>query len=265
MKKKTCKLSTIVCISLFFLGLTITAYASDASQSLVADGRALLFKNGNPTYSGILEANAKFEEALDQTTGDPNDPAANLFYAITRIMVFGLEQGNSTELETLRELFEAFAISRNNVDLVEADAPFNDPPKIYDHYNPPKTIPDGEDVQAFLTGPFLTLLDAAIININVIQDTSFKIILLASEINDDNNVEVDYGDVLLFRSALYTLKSAILIVTAYNLDIDIRELLVLENADVLQIQRDIMNKYSDFLDLRPADGAGSLANAKQAL
>ncbi|MBW2738280.1 MAG: hypothetical protein JRE64_05400 [Deltaproteobacteria bacterium] len=110
----------------------------------------------------------------------------------------------------------------------------------------------------------MTLLNAAITNLNVITDT-FNITLLASEIDDDHDVEVDYGDVLLFRSALYTLKSAILIATAYNLDIDLRELVVLGNAGILQIQRDILDKYSDFLDLRPADGVNSLTDAKQAL
>jgi len=261
MKKKICKLSTIVCVSLFLLGLTITAHASDTSQTLVAEGRALLINGGDPTYSGILSANAKFDAAV---TEDSSDQEANLFYAVTRIVAFGLEQGSSPELETLRELFEAFGISRNNVDLVETDVPFNDPPEIYDHYDPPETIPGGEDVRAFLAGPFLTLLNAAITNLNVITDT-FNITLLASEIDDDHDVEVDYGDVLVLKSALYMLKSSILIATAFDLDINLRELVVLGNAGVLQIQRDILDKYPNFISLRTADGTASLADAKQAL
>ncbi|MDL1964330.1 MAG: hypothetical protein LWW98_08375 [Deltaproteobacteria bacterium] len=264
MKKKTCKFSTIICLSLFLLCLTISAHASDTSQALVAEGRVLLFNNGNPTYSGILLANAKFEGAV---TADSSDQEANLFYAVTRILAFGLEQGSGTGLETLRDLFEAFGISRNDVELVEVDAPFNEPPEIYDHYDPPEIIPGGEDVRAFLAGPFLTLLDAAIANLNVITNT-FNISLLSSETDDDYNLEVDYGDVLLFRSALYTLKSAILIVTAYDLNIDLRELAVLGNAGVLQIQRDIPDKYQDVLKLRGtngANGAASLINAKSAL
>lgn len=264
MKKKICKLSTIVCVSLFLLGLTITAHASDTSQTLVADGRALLFNGGDPTYSGILSANAKFDAAV---TEDSSDQEANLFYAVTRIMAFGLEQGSNPELETLRELFEAFGISRNNVDLVETDVPFNDPPEIYDHYDPPETIPGGEDVRAFLAGPFVTLLGNAIDNLNAIPYTTSNITtLLASEIDDDQDIEVDYGDVIVLKSALYMLKSSILIATAYDLNINLRELLVLGNAGVLQIQRDLLNetKYPKLLHLHTTDGAASLTNAKLA-
>jgi len=266
MKKKIRKLSTIVCLSLFLLCLTITAHASDTSQNFVAAGRAFLFNDGNPTYSGLLEANAKFKEALDPTAGDLNDPEANLFYAVTRILAFGLENG--TEFGTLRDMFESFGISRNNVDLVKADAPFNEPPLMYDQYDPPDTIPGGEDVRAFLAGPFVTLLGNAIANLGKIE-SSFTTFLTGDETGDEA-VEVDYGDVLVLKSVLYMLKSSILIATAYNLDIDLRELVVLGNAGVLQIQRDILDKYQDqdVLKLRGtngADGAESLARAKEAL
>ena len=66
MKKKICKLSAIVCLPLFLLSITITVHAS-----LIGDGRGFLFNGGNPTYSGLLAANAKFKEALDSTAGKP--------------------------------------------------------------------------------------------------------------------------------------------------------------------------------------------------
>ena len=256
MKRKMCRFVTIFCLSILFFSLTITAHASLVT---VTEGRALLFNGGNLTYSGILSANEKFKAAVE---ANPSDQEANLFYALTRLLAFGLENG--TGLTTARDLFEAFGISRNDVDLVEEDSPYNDPPEIYGHYDPPEIIPGGEDVRAFWAGPFVTLLDAAIANLNQVQST-FTTILITDETGDDYDIEVDYGDVLIFKSALYTLKSAILIMTAYDLDIAFRELTVLGNAGVLQIQRDLLNKYSSLLNLRTADGADSLTNAKTAL
>ena len=248
------------CMFIFFISLTTAVNASTESQALVAEGRALLFNSGNPTYSGLLSANAKFEAAV---AADSTDQEANLFYAVTRLLASGLEQG--TGLETVRDLLEAFGINRNDVDSVEAGIPFNDPPEIYGEYDPPDTIPGGEDVRTFLADSFMTLLDAAIGNLNVVTNTNFNITLPASETGEGNNIEVDYSDVLMFQSVLYTLKSAILIMTAYDLDIDLRELLVLDNADVLQIQRDLLDKYPNVLELRSSDGAASLTEAKSAL
>ena len=255
MKKKIFKLSAIFCLSVFFFSLTIPSHAS------VADGRASLFNDGSPTYSGILAANEQFEAAV---TDNPLDQEANLFYAITRILASGLEEGGAAELETVRDLLEAFGVSRNDVDLVDTDVPFNDPPLMYDEYNPPETIPGGEDVRAFLAGPFVTLLGAAIDNLGTIG-SDFITTLTAAETGDDYATEVDYGDVLLLKSALYMLKSTILIATAYDLDIDLRELIVFGNAGVLQFQRDLLDKYPALFSLRAPGGTVSLANAKTAL
>ena len=255
MKKKIFKLSAIFCLSVFFFSLTIPSHAS------VADGRASLFSDGSPTYSGILAANEQFEAAV---TDNPLDQEANLFYAITRILASGLEEGGAAELETVRDLLEAFGVSRNDVDLVDTDVPFNDPPLMYDEYDPPETMPGGEDVRAFLAGPFVTLLDAAIANLGKIG-SGFTTILTTVETGDDYDIEVDYGDVLLLKSALYMLKSTILIATAYDLDVNLRELIVFGNAGVLQFQRDLLVQYPYLFSLRTADGAASLSYAKTAL
>ena len=235
------------------------AYANTASDDLVSEGRSLLFNNGNPTYSGLLAANEKFEAAVNAA---PNDPVANFFYAVTRVLASTLEQGSGAGLETVRDLFEAFGMTSTSYKCIE-DGPPYDVPKLYDHPNLPETAPEGEALRAFLAGPFVSLLDAAIGNLNVIGDT-FNIRLFASEIDDDHDIEVDFGDVLLLKSGLYTLKSLVLIVSACDLDVDIREIVAIGNAGVLQIQRDLLDKYQSLLTLR-ADGDTSLTHAKQAL
>jgi len=266
MEKKMFKLMKIICLVTFILGLTVNAYASTESQALVDEGRVLLFNSGNPTYSGILAANEKFKAAV---AADSTDQEANFFFAVTRLFAFGLEEGSGGDLETLRDLFEAFGMTRNETDNF-GELPFNDPPEIYGHLNLLETAPTGEDVRAFLAGPFMDLVNAAMGNLNVITDTNFNITLLASETGELHDVEVDYGDILLVKSALYTLKSFLMIVTAYDLDVDIREIVALGNAGVFQIQRDLLDRYSEVLELLPtddisADGEQLLADSKTAL
>jgi len=82
MEKKMFKIIKIACLMIFILGLTANTHASDASQAFVTDGRALLFNNGNPTYSGILAANEKFKAAVAE---DSTDQEANFFFAVTRV------------------------------------------------------------------------------------------------------------------------------------------------------------------------------------
>ena len=69
---------------------------------------------------------------------------------------------------------------------------------------------------------------------------------------------------LVLKSTLHTLRTIFLIITAYNLDVDIREIIVLSNFDVLEIQRDLLDRYPGLLGLRE-NGASALTNARQAL
>jgi hypothetical protein len=64
-------------------------------------------------------------------------------------------------------------------------------------------------------------------------------------------IDIDYGDVLVFKGALTAAKAGIYIVTAYNLDVDIDVLLSLYNAATLNIQTDIINAYPQLLALLP--------------
>ncbi|MBE9551378.1 MAG: hypothetical protein IMF13_04950, partial [Proteobacteria bacterium] len=260
LRKFVHSINTIGYVALILLCLTTAAHATPESQILVAEGRALLFNNGYPTYSGALAANDKFEAAVG---ADSTDEEANLFYAVSRLIAFALEEGDTPAIDTLRELLESFGMTRTSYDRLEDGPPYTDPPQISEHLDLPDTSPGGEEVRAFLAGPFITLLSDMLANLEVVTDT-FTTSLTATETGGDT-VEIDYGDVLLFKSILSVFKSAILIVTAYNLDVDIRELIALGNADIFNIQRDLLDKYQDLLKLIPVDGVTSLNDAKTAL
>lgn len=260
LRKLVHNISTLRYVALILLCLTTAAHASPESQALVAEGRALLFNNGHPTYSGVIAADDKFAAAV---AADSNDQEANLFYAVSRLIAFALEVGDTPAIDTLRELLESFGMIRTSYERIEDGPPFSEPPQISEHLYLPDTSPGGEEVRAFLAGPFVTLLSGMIDNLDKVTDT-FTTTLTAAETGDEA-VEVDYGDVLLAKSILSVFKSAILITTAYNLDIDIRELIVLGNADIFNIQQDLLDKYQDVLKLIPTDGVQSLDDAKDAL
>lgn len=256
--------SIIIVMTLLALGQVNNSAASPYSQQLVADGRVLLFGSNNIpptlTYSGLIEANDKFESAV---TADPGDPEANLFYALSRVAVSYLMQGNAGSIETTRDLLEAFGMTRNLEDNANLSA-YDDPPNINGTYAPPLTTPAGVELQSFLTGDFLPLIDAAVGNLNAITSQSFTTTLTTAETGDIFPLEIDYGDVLLLKSFLYTLKAFIQVLSAYDMDINLREAIILGNADVLQIQRDLLDKYNSFLSLH-TDGDSRLTSAKATL
>ncbi|MCK5617189.1 hypothetical protein KAR91_85790 [Candidatus Pacearchaeota archaeon] len=254
----------IIFVTLLSMGQTQNTMASPTSEAFVNEGRILLFDSTSSipkmTYSGLLAANEKFKSAVGD---DATDQEANLFYAITRVLVFYIKQGETAEIDTGRELLEAFGFTRNSEDDIES-FPYNDLPELYDTYVPPDTTPSGEDLRSFLAEDFVQLFDAAIVNLNAITDNLFEVILTSAE-TADLPVEIDYGDVLFLKSLLYTMKASIQIVTAYDMDINLHDTIILANAGVLQFQRDLLDKYATFLSLRSSDGANQMSSAKDTL
>ena len=234
-------------VILFFLVCGSNTYAD-----LVSEGRALLFNQGNPTYSGVISANQKFKDALST---NPNNPEANLFYAATRIGAFALEKGSGRGFETMRDVFEAFGMTRNSNVFLEDGSPYNTPSEL------PGNSPNGEAIRQFLAGPYLILLDGALANLTKIGN-SFQTTLTAAETGDEA-VEVDYGDVLMYQAMLNANKCLVLIMSSYNLNVDIDEISKI-NSDRFDINTDLLNAYPDFLKLINGGGA-TLLSAEEAL
>jgi hypothetical protein len=231
--------------------------ASEASNALLAEGRAILFQESMITYADIVAANEKFQQAVAEDTADLN---ANLFYAVSRIGAFMLRNsaGGIHTLPDLLSLFGAATMPSHPL----GDDPFSDLPTLYGDYNPPSTVPGGETVRNFLAGPLVDEIDGSLANLNAVG-SGFTLTLSAEE-TGDRPVEIDDGDILVLQASLQLLKAAALIVTAYDLDVDLRELMVLGNAGVLKIQK-MLDLNPDLLKLRSADGAAQLASARASL
>ena len=247
-----------VMVVLALLGWPTLVMADAASQAFVAAGRAKMFNGGNPTYSGILDAKADFEAAVD---ADNSDAGAHFFLAICTAAEFSLQNGNGSGLETAMDLANAFGIERNDNDNLE-DGLINPPPALYEHYDPPSTVPTGGELRVFLDSQFIPFIDGLIAHLSV-PGTGFVITLTAGE-TGDAPVEIDYGDVLVIRSLLHHLKSVVHIVIAYEMDVDLHDIIAKGTAGVFKFQR-FIEENEEALKLRPTDGSVHLGEARASL
>jgi hypothetical protein len=253
---------TAIALALFLCAAAVPVRADDLS-----DGRAILFNNGNPTWDTVAQANNKFRSYLD---ANPNTtrPEAYLFRAATRMAVFFVASGLDTgSMDSGQEFLQACGATRLHPDNLE-EFPFEESSK-YDDLWFPETAPDGEDLRALLAGPFINYINGSLSNLDsIINGTgpgfgqNFHLILTAAELDADQDMEVDFGDVLAFKAALLALRAFARIVTAYNLDISLEEFVSLMNADVLSLQRDLLDVYPDLL--KPLSTATTnMADARQ--
>ncbi|MFH2093150.1 MAG: fibronectin type III domain-containing protein, partial [Pseudomonadota bacterium] len=252
---------------LFFIAvLPAYTHASTQSQALVDQGRLLLFNNGNATYQNILDAKETFEAAV---LADPNDQQAHLFSAVTRTSAFFLKQGDGIGFKTIADILKAMGIPIYLDQLIDVAPPFGRLPELVGRYNPPQTLPNGDDLTDML-GKLVVVIDQALADLAIV-DSSIAVTLTAQELDDDTDSQIDYTDVLVVKGALNAIKAVALVLSAYDLDnFDIREFIALDNADMMELHPGLFNQlfvtYPDLLKLA-ADGLGSarLNAAKQAL
>jgi hypothetical protein len=95
----------------------------------------------------------------------------------------------------------------------------------------PVAAPTSGEVITFLSDVLLFEINEALNNLSHI-DSTFGIWLTAAETGNEHDIEVDYGDVLLYKSLLQAAKAAILLLSSYDLDVDIDEIIGKMNSDV---------------------------------
>jgi hypothetical protein len=160
----------------------------------------------------------------------------------------------------MRDLFEAFGMTFNENDNMTSSLPYDLPLEL------PENSPNGETVQQFSDEHYLVLLDGALANLDKIP-ASFKTILTAGE-TGDLAVEIDYGDVLMYKALLNANRLLVLIMSSYNLSIDIDAII---NNDQLSINTDLLSdpELLNLLSVGEANllsvGEANLGAAKAAL
>ena len=233
----------IACTALILVNLQ-SVWANPASQALVAQGRQALFNGGSMTVTGVLTSRGTFAEAVAL---DATDQEAQAFYGVTNGLAFMFEDGSTGAIDNLKELFEAFGASRTANDGIDLPL-FSDLPMHNDQYDPPADLPGGEEVRAFAEGPLLARLDQVLTALETVQ-TGFAITITADE-NGGEAMSVDYADIQILRAYCYAARAGALIISAYDLSCDLNDVVQLFNADVLQFQRDLLDRYSTLLQLR---------------
>jgi len=199
-------------------------------------------------------ANDYFESALGE---DPSHDEANLYYSVTRMLAL-------TYQEDFNRLLDGFGVQASGRDLFNWTAEL--PHDMEGNLDLPDASPRGSDITAFIEDVVLNEIDAALANLDRLEDTSSQattpITVLSGEmIGTDRDMEVDYGDVALYRSFLNTAKAFLLTLTGYNLDIDIDDVLAKITDDTLDIKTDLIDAYPDLLRLRRQN----LSEAKNSL
>ena len=252
-------IASAILLAFISVGISFqTGHADDNSQSLVSQGRLQLFNAGDVTVSGLLSSRDLFAQAV---AADGTDQEAQAFYAITHALAFLYEPGATGSVDTLGELLEAFGMEQVSDTL--SDPPlFSDLPIHDGKFEPPAGVPSGAELRTFLEGPFLTRVDEVITALETVGD-DFTETISSSETGGDPLV-VDRSDIKVLRATAYAARCWALVVTAYDLDANLSDLIQLFNADVLQIQRDLLDAHPGLLQLGPT-GAANLSDARDAL
>jgi len=271
-----------------------SAQAALSAEQYISKGKGELFEF---TLTGALAAHQTFTEAENQYGARCDNPGIPFigdctveearekgkihgYLAMTRILDLILRDDGGS-VDTVTELLAQYGIERRGTYL--DDVSFDFPIRDDEFVDLPETAPKGEFVRAFMGGHFLNALNASILDMDEVLhyveladrssnsvEVDTREIIYKDEIDSDAHIEVDSGDYYFFRAWLKAAKAFALIITAYDLDVDVREIVALANMDVLSL-KGFFERYPDVWTLLTTggtpgvDGAGNLTAAKAAL
>jgi hypothetical protein len=216
------------------LGAAMTARAQTASE-WVLTGRNYL------TSRNIVSANAAFQQAV---LADPSHQEANFFYAFSRLAVLPFTGGANS----VGGLLDGFGVS--SVGRVYGAWKADFPRNIYDEVALPSNSPTSSNVIDVAVATVLPQIEGALSNLN--QITSGFLIYTTTEFGGTTVTEIDYGDVLLFKTALHAAKAAILMLASYDLNVDVDTLVGRIRDSLFNPNTDVLSTYPAFLSLLPA-------------
>lgn len=224
----------------------VYAQETDSAGDYVDQGRQKIEEQD------IKSANNYFSLALEQ---DSSHREANLYYSVTRILVLAYENG-------FNNLLDRFGMGEEGRNLYNWTAEL--PQDANGEISLPTDSPRGSEVITALETTMLSEIDAALSNLEKLESTKSDyynpIAVLTKEmISSDRKMEVDYGDVALYRSFLYLSKTLLLMLTNYDLNIDIDNILSKIKKDTLNIKTDIIQAYPQLLNRNQSGMSGAQA------
>ena len=269
MNKSRSNVSILFLLFCFSLARLPLLYASTESQAKVAEGRELLFNNGNMSIAGVVQATARFQEAL---AADPDDREAALCLSVARIaslMDNTAAYSPGAPIENVVELLDGIGVGQQGRDIFNWEADFSR--DIYGDVILPQDVPNLGDVQAFIQSIVIPEIDSALSNLSIVlegyaenESDPFGTVITAEELGDQygNDYEVDYGDVLLYQSGLYALKAVLEILLAYDMDVvGIRDVISKIQNDTFRFNADLLDPNPRFITIL-SNGAARISSAK---
>lgn len=249
-----------VCCLLISLTICLQAAYADTAEEYIEAGETQLLEK---TSTSVQAAYDTFQAAKVE---HPNDSVINIYLALTRITNLFLTE-NPEGAQALLELY-GFDFEGDTYDTYDIVPPASTNGGILI----PETSPSGETVRSFLDNSFITTLTGSIANLDTAVSNwtpADKHIIPQTYLLTDADIEFDYGDLLLLRAWLKGIKSTLLFISAYDLDVNVREVIALSNADMFNFNA-VLGRYSDLLMLLPTattpsvNGSTMLSDAKTA-
>jgi hypothetical protein len=225
--------------------ISLTAPAATVDEC-IAEGRTALFAHDVET------ANTKFEQAL---TIDADNSEANVFCAVTGLGVY-ITSSDCGDILTKLGGSDLFWDPTKNSPLRGTDpdtlqsVPASDVFESFCGRNN-TIIPDSTTFFEIITGlndSAIDAIDAAEAHLAKFTSGSSDIVITSDELdaNFDQDMRIDYGDILLVRSALQFVAASARLANGYDSDAEI-------NTVVDGEMEDLLNNFQDALKVRSAN------------
>jgi len=257
------------------------AYYKSVGRDLMLDGRLSKLRLAYQTFdTGIKDP------------GCPDcseDRELKFLHALTGTAMLFIDNKDILVQDSFLELADQFGVTLTGnsfdpcaVDPIIIDVTLDDA----NNYTIPSGAPPPEEVPGLISA-MIPQIDAIIAELDSIKEPpTFTVIFTPSETGMQGNLEVDYGEVLILKGLLMALKAQMQMKLAYNIDINVDEVLLnkllyedgintdnpdeaalfapfgIDDVNNIHINDDILDPYPDLLEVLPTDGAAILLQAR---
>ncbi|UCG56535.1 MAG: VCBS repeat-containing protein [Phycisphaerales bacterium] len=247
---------------------SVKAVFTALTSDYLVRGRYYMFQGVGK--SGLRHAYQALQAGMDDP-GYTKTRELRFLYALARGAVFVIDN-EDVAVDSLLELAEQFGVEFLGDYFIDVNAPFDES----GCYQMPVDAPDLDDIYSFVSGTAIPEIDAIVAELDLISDSPgdrFRIYLTPAETGLSENLEVDYGDLLVMRTLLLALRAHLQGQLAYDQYIDpggtlFSELICGQVPEPFSINDYILDPHPHLWTVLPTpwrstDGAAALAQAKQ--
>jgi len=240
----------------------------DANEC-VTQGKSYMF---NGTLSGIRQAYQTFDDCLKGIgcTNCSGSRELKFLHSLTgTAMLLIRDDGGS--VSSVLELAGRFGLKLSGDSVNLGELSINYPTNARDSYQIPPSAPDANEIRNIINTSMIPQIQAIIDELNSINDSPsdrFRIFFGPGETGLENNLEVDYAEVLLLKGLLTALKGQLEAQQAYDIFLDANDMLIEKvYGDCFNINNDLLNPHPGLLKVlptpeHPQNGKTALSQAK---